>query len=268
MFSFENHIAAERFAPYKNAHTSLAQQRELYLWNSELSQEMNKAIGHAEIFVREAIDQQLRIWNLNQPQQPGMTHNQTGAPLHHRDPRRRPSGGSAEWLKYPAQKLANLIFSKRGNRLISEYDMAFFRAQQDLNARVLTHPRYGAAITHDDVLAHITLGTWKHLLPDGRLNTSNHLNSHQVRTKNSQLDLWNQALSIAFPHESNPYVISYRLTQMHVARNRAAHHESLLNMEVPKIHRATIRLVAAIDPQLGSWLANESQVVECWRQRP
>lgn len=65
MFSFENYIAPERFAPYKATYTSLQQQRELYLWNSELSQEMNKAIGHAEIFLREAIDQQLRTWNLN-----------------------------------------------------------------------------------------------------------------------------------------------------------------------------------------------------------
>lgn len=268
MFSFENYMASERFAPYKSARPTAVQQRELYLWNSQLSQEMNKAIGHAEIFIREAIDQQLRAWNLKQPQRPGSTHNQTGAPLHRRDPRRRPSGGSEEWLKHPSQKLANLIFSKRGNRLISEYDTAFFRAQQDLNARVLSHPRHGAAITHDDVLAHITLGTWKHLLPDGRLNTSDPLNRDQVRTKNSQLDLWNQALSLAFPYESNPYVISYRLTQMHVVRNRVAHHESLLNMGVPEIHRATVRLVAAIDPQLGSWLANESQVIECWKQKP
>lgn len=52
---------------------------------------------------------------------------------------------------------------------------------------------------------------------------------------------------------------------MHVARNRVAHYESLLNM---RVHRATVRLVGAIDPQLGSWLANESQVVECWKRRP
>lgn len=268
MFSFENYIAAERFAPYKGARPTAAQQRELYLWNSQLSQEMNKAIGHAEIFIREAIDQQLRIWNLKQPRCPGSTHNQTGAPLHRTDPRRRPSGGSQEWLKYPSKKLANLLFSKRGSRLISEYDTAFFRAQQDRKARVLSHPRHGAAITHDDVLAHITLGTWKHLLPDGRLKTSAPLNRDQVRTKNSQLDLWNQALALAFPYEPNPYVISYRLTQMHVARNRVAHHESLLNMGVPEIHRAMVRLVAAIDPKLGSWLANESQVIECWKQKP
>lgn len=74
MFSFENYMAAERFAPYKSARPTAAQQRELYLWNSQLSQEMNKAIGHAEIFIREAIDQQLRAWNLKQPQCPGSTN--------------------------------------------------------------------------------------------------------------------------------------------------------------------------------------------------
>ena len=71
-----------------------------------------------------------------------------------------------------------------------------------------------------------------------------------------------------FPYESNPYVISYRVTQMHIVRNRVAHHESLLNMDVGQVHRAMIRLVRAINPDLGSWLANESQVMECWRRRP
>lgn len=88
MFSFENYIAAERFAPYKIARATAAQQRELYLWDSQLSQEMNKAIG-----------QQLRIWNRNQSHQPGATHNRAGDSLHRKNPRRHPSGGSEELLK-------------------------------------------------------------------------------------------------------------------------------------------------------------------------
>lgn len=268
MFNFENYLAQQRFAPYQATYSNPSRQRELYLWNSELSQELNRVMGHAEIFLREAIDQQLRSWNLAQPYCPGRTHNQAGQPLHPSDPRRRSSGATSEWLKHPSQKIANLIMSRRGNRFISEYDSAFIRARKDLNARVLSHPRHGAPITHDDVLAHITLGTWKQLLPDGRLNTTAPLNSNQVRTKNSQLDLWDQALRHAFPYESNPYVISYRLTQMHIARNRVAHHESLLNMNIRAIHRTTIRLVGSINPDLGSWLANESQVIECWKQRP
>lgn len=255
-FSFENFIASARFSPYQQAKNSVQRQRELYLWNVELSQELNKAIGHAEIFLREAIDRQLQIWNFQQPKIQGMTYTQSGQTLHPHDPRRRYQGGSVEWLKYPSKKISNLIISKRGSKFVSEYDSAWQRANKDLTARVLSHPRHGATITHDDVLAHITLGTWKHLLPDGRLNTTKHLNAHQVRTKNSQLDLWNQAVSHAFPYESNPYVISYRLTQMHLARNRVAHHESLLNMRIPEVHRAIIRLTNAIDPQLGSWLAN------------
>ena len=151
MFSFEKYIAPERFAPYQRAHTSVQQQRELYLWNIELSQELSKTIGHAEIFLREAIDQQLRIWNLAQPVVPGLEYDQEGRTLHRQDPRRRSSGGSEEWIKHPSRKIANLILSKRGNRFVSEYDSAFTRAQKDLNARVLSHPRHGAAVTHDDV---------------------------------------------------------------------------------------------------------------------
>lgn len=262
MFNFEKYIADARFAPYQASRVTLQKQRELYLWNIDLSQEMSKVISHAEVFLREAIDQQLRQWNLAQPKVPGKKN----YPKH--DPRRRDQGGSEEWLKYPSRKISNLIFSQRGKQIVSEYDSALKRAHKDLGARVLSHPRYQAKVTHDDVLAHITLGAWKKLLPDGRLNTSKRLKPYQVRTKNSQLDLWNQAICQAFPYEDNPYVISYRVTQMHIVRNRVAHHESLLNMDVGQVHRAMIRLVRAINPDLGSWLANESQVMECWKRCP
>lgn len=262
MFNFEKYIADARFAPYQASRATLRQQQELYLWNIELSQEMNKVISHAEIFLREAIDQQLRRWNSAQPRVSG---NKKVAKY---DPRYRDQGGSEEWLKYPSRKISNLIFSKRGKQIVSEYDSAFKRAYKDLGSRVLSHPRYQAKVTHDDVLAHVTLGAWRKLLPDGRLKTSAPLKPHQVRTKNSQLDLWGQALCRAFPYENNPYVVSYRVTQMHVVRNRVAHHESLLNMNVGQVHRAMIRLVRAINPDLGSWLANESQVMECWKRCP
>lgn len=126
-FNFEDYIASERFAPYRSFSSSLESQRALYLWNCELSLEMSKAIGHAEIFLRESIDQQLRRWNRLQPAINGSTHNQAGQPLHHSDPRRRAAGGSEEWLKHPSQKLANLLLSKRGNRIVSEYDSAYTR---------------------------------------------------------------------------------------------------------------------------------------------
>ena len=193
MFNFEKYIADARFAPYQASCTTLQQQQELYLWNIDLSQEMNKVISHAEIFLREAIDQQLRRWNSAQQRFP---ENEKFAK---HDPRRRAQGGSEEWLKYPSRKISNLIFSRRGSLMVSEYDSAFKRARKDLRSRVLSHPRYQAKVTHDDVLAHVTLGAWKKLLPDGRLKTSAPLKPHQVRTKNSQLDLWSQALCRAFP---------------------------------------------------------------------
>lgn len=268
MFNFEKFIATARFAPYINARSDVEAQRALYLWNCELAQELSCTIGHIEVFVREAIDCQLRDWNERQPLAPGRTHSETGIPFSVDDPRQRPGGGTSEWLKYPAPRLANLILTKRGKSFASEYDTALARAEKDLELRRSSHPRFGAEITHDDVIAHMTLGTWVRLLPEGRFNSDGRLKNSRNKRKKSQLHLWSEALSSAFPFEENPYVISHRLSQGRVARNRVAHQESLLNTDVPRIHRAAIRLALAIDPGLGSWLANESKVIECWKRQP
>lgn len=270
MFDFEKFIAPARFEPYANARPAIDDQRALYLWNRELAQELNRIIGHTEVFIREAIDRQLRDWNLVQPRSAGRTHNKEGVALSSKDPRRRHGGGTTEWLKYPAPTLSNLLLSEGKDGFKSEYNGAMRRAQNVFRSRSASHPRFGAAITHDDLLAHLTLGAWVRLLPEGRLRikTDMELGDRKRQIKKSQLDLWGEALCRAFPFEENPYVISHRLSQICVARNRVAHQESLLNTDVPRIHRAAIRLALAIDPGLGSWLANESKVIECWKRQP
>ncbi len=58
-------------------------------------------------------------------------------------------------------------------------------------SREAGHPRKGAEITHDDLLAQITFGVWTKLLPSRNLKDTNY---------RARRVLWTQALRHAFPH--------------------------------------------------------------------
>ena len=123
-YPFEAHMAPARFASYASCSPNREAQRALYLWNIELAQALNTTLGHVEVFLRHAIDTQLRTWNLQQPYLDPMPE------VHPRDPRHRYGGASEEWLKHPAKELATLIITGRG-RKTSPYDMAYQRAVAD-----------------------------------------------------------------------------------------------------------------------------------------
>ena len=81
-----DHITGARLTPYLLVTGSdLSAALRLYRWNIELAGAMYEALGIAEIFLRNAIDTQLRSWNAAQP-----THPTRGITYNH------------EWVKTPA----------------------------------------------------------------------------------------------------------------------------------------------------------------------
>lgn len=265
-YPFEAHMAPARFASYASWSPNKEAQRALYLWNIELAQALNTTLGHVEVFLRHAIDTQLRTWNSQQPYLDPMPE------VHPRDPRYRYGGASEEWLKHPAKELATLIITGRG-RKTSPYDTAYQRAVADQSNRIATHPRYGHTVNYDDILAHTTLGLWGRLLPDARYRTDpsnpRYLSRDKQRIRDAQIKLWNESIKNAFPHQNAyPYLISHRVNQVSTARNRIAHQESLLNVDVKKVFRSAVRLTQAIDPALGSWVAGTSRVMQVYAKKP
>lgn len=265
-YPFETYMAPPRFSSYTASSSNREKQRKLYLWNVEVAQALNISLGHVEVFLRQAIDSQLRVWNPEQPYLPPM---EVSDP---RDPRSRYGGNSPEWLKHPAKDLSGLLITGRG-RKTSPYDIAYQRARADQASRASTHPRYGHKVNYDDVLAHTTLGLWGRLLPDARYriipSTSSRLDRYQIRIRDAQLKLWEESIKKAFPYENkHPYLISYRVSQINEARNRIAHQESILNLDVKRVFRCAVRLTRAIDPDLGSWVAGTSRVMPIYSQRP
>lgn len=221
------HLSNPRLAPYTAEAGTTTGAIKLYRWNLELSGALHEALGVVEVVLRNAIDRELQIWNTSRPTLPG------NAPY------------GTNWVEHPARPLEGILNPRgRGSQPKSTYDSAFDRARADSNFRDPSHPRHGASPNHDDIVAHITFGTWVKLLPNRRDRQG------QIGP-GPQRGLWNNALRHSFPHQSDPLVIARWVTRLHRLRNRIAHVEPLLGTDVISYHRSAARLLRAVDPAVG-----------------
>jgi hypothetical protein len=113
----------------------------------------------------------------------------------------------------------------------------------------------GRIAGHSDVLAQITFGTWRFLLPD--------------RDRGRQL-LWQQAIVRAFPQlTSSPVDLVDHVGQIHKLRNRIAHLEPLLDAVMIADRFASMRaVVSAIDPIAETWIVSRQRVTSVLRSKP
>jgi hypothetical protein len=190
-------LSISRTRPYRAATDSDDHALELYLWNARLAGELHQALTLVEVVLRNAIDVQLRHWNTIQAQ--------TLA---------KPFGLS--WIERPAPPLWAILNpkSKSGGRH-STYQTALARAELDRQARTAGHPRHRAPVSHDDLVAHLTFGTWVNLLPRRQQGSQ--------PGPPRQLRLWQDAIAAAFQSKQNPQVIHFWASRLRDLRNRVAH---------------------------------------------
>jgi hypothetical protein len=244
-----DHITSARLGTYL-AETSgdMTAALRLYRWNIDMAGAMYEALGIAEVFLRNAVDTQLRQWNAAQPTHPtrGISYN-------------------SEWVRTPAAPLWGILNPRRryGTGRHSTYSDAYRRAEKDRDARPLGHRRHGHAVDHDDVVAHLTFGTWNALLPSKDTSVT-----PPALKPAAQASLWTDAIQHAFPHHRDAVVIKFWVDRLHSIRNRVAHMEPLLDADPLSYHRTVARLLRAIDPVLGDWYSGRSRVPDVWRQRP
>ncbi|MGN2635849.1 hypothetical protein ACTD5D_06580 [Nocardia takedensis] len=248
-----DHIATARYATYL-APTGGDDRRALalYRWNIEMSGALQEATGIAEVFLRNAMDAQLRRWNAAQPPRGTLIYNH-------------------EWVRNPAGSLY-AILNPNSRRKLSDgrtikiqhvtYNDVLSRAQDAAHTRLPGHRRHGHPIDHDDIVAHMNFGTWTKLLPRKDLTDSSGIGPRAQRT------LWIDALDKAFPNHSDPLVVRYWVERLHKLRNRVAHLEPLCDTDVMGYHRTVARLLNAIEPSLGSWYSGISRVPMVYRQKP
>ncbi|MFI6171085.1 hypothetical protein ACIBCN_30200 [Nocardia sp. NPDC051052] len=232
------HLHPVRLATYsKRCGNDPFQALELYKWNLQLSAAFQQVLAITEVALRNAIDDQLRTWNATQPHHTdvGLTH-------------------SRDWLLDPARPLNSMTRDSRRT--------AGKHALEADGGRGVGHPRKGAAVTHDDILAQITFGVWTKLLPTHDTGDANY-RARQV--------LWRQALRHGFPHNTTDpdgFILAARAGRLHGLRNRVSHMEPLLNVNIVARHNDALRLLGAISPEVRDWCSGLSRVVELRRQCP
>ncbi|MDN5822482.1 MAG: Abi family protein [Leucobacter sp.] len=235
-----SHLSPARFAPYLAETGSVAAAIKLYRWNIELSGAIHESLAIVEVALRNALDRQLQVWNQSRPAPAGQA----------------PYG--TNWVERPAAPLGALLNPTPHK---STYLSARYRAIADSNLRDPSHPRHGAAPNHDDLVAHITFGTWVKLLPSKK-------DSQYGFGPNKQRGLWVNALKDAFPHHPDPLVVHHWTQRLHQLRNRIAHVEPLIATDVISYHRSAARLLLSIDPTVGSWYAGVSRIPRICKERP
>ncbi|RIJ77005.1 hypothetical protein D1871_08505 [Nakamurella silvestris] len=225
-----------RFGTYMSAAgQDVPKALQLYRWNLELASAFYTSLSLTEVVLRNAIDRELRVWNATQPNTSGGFH-------------------QADWLLDPARPLNSLTSKIR--------QTAMRHAAAARAARPATHPRKNAPISHDDLLAQLTFGVFVKLLPTADPTDK----AHRAREV-----LWTGALASAFPgtpEDPDGVIAADRASRLHSLRNRVAHMEPLLQVNVRGRHRDMIRLVGSIRPEIQGWFSGTSRVMEVWRAKP
>lgn len=114
-------------------------------------------------------------------------------------------------------------------------------------------------MTHPDIVAQLSLGTWRYLLPN-----------RNPRKDPGKQRLWEDALAAAFPHLARgPADLVSDISDVHGLRNRVAHLEPLLRPGYVERHvRAMQRVLAEIEPSAERWLIGSQRITTVLGHRP
>lgn len=226
--ALRRHLSPPRLAPYLAAtggHHIRA--LKLYHWNVELSGAVYEVLHAYEVILRNAMDEQLCAWNAQQSKQGGGQH-------------------TRDWLLDSAPLLQRLS----GSDVVKATAFAGSTVRRTRGSR--QRP------LHCDVLAQLSMGTWRYLLPD----TAN--------SDPGKLLLWTQALSMAFPHRTRTRdQLVNSVARLHRLRNRIAHLEPLLAAAPLRVALADVDLVLGeISPYAQQWVSGWQRTTAVITRRP
>lgn len=233
-------LSEPRLSPYlADADGDLKTAIDLYLWNVDVAGALYEVLSIVEIVVRNSVDTQLRKWNS------AMSRPDSRYP--------------EEWSLDPAPVLRRT--------LRKPLERAYRDAERASRNRPDGHPGKNSPITHDDVVSQLSFGCWALLLP-----------SSQPENKSKRL-LWTTALVNSFPRAAassasqtssvtGEELVYGRLRRLIQLRNRVAHGESLLDVNLAARSRDAYLLLGYIDPTMRDLVSGRSRVSVIASNRP
>jgi hypothetical protein len=204
---------------------------DLYLWATEVSGALHAQLSFVELAVRNSIDRRLVEWNDAQGHGPEWTGDGRAAPLLYQL-LRKPLRDARTW------------------------------ADKEAALRHPRHPRHGVGVTHDDVVAQLMFGAWVKLIrPISKTESSA-----------PQKQLWTEVLRRAFPDsdqsDAGRRAIGTQLETMRQLRNRVAHHDNLLEVDIRHRQNGALSLLSKVDPALPALAVARSPLRRLVREDP
>ena len=244
-------IPAPRLRTYLNAagqDPELA--LDLYQWNIDAAAAVAGTLAIVEVALRDTIDQRLREWNVLK-------------------------GGSEKWITDPKVPLSHIVrrtpppkWQKDRNRRPGDLYGKWWEAMARGGMKDHLGRQTNQSPTHDDLVAALTFGTWKNILPKpvslgGR-----------IRSPHGQI--WEEAInvrsSVCTPgagFNASAGTAYYWCSLLVYARNRASHLEPLLDTaELRQWHKVASRTVAALWPGAEILVTGPARIPNVVRQKP
>lgn len=209
----------------------LARAGDLYLWATQLAGALHAQLSFVEIAVRNAIDTRLGELALL-------------------------DGSLSDWTTEGATPEAVYTLLRR------QLADARSRASVAAAERGTRHQRSGEGATHDDVVAQLMFGAWVKLIrPVSRTESAGR-----------QQRLWRDTLRHAFPNapgdDAGRIAIGKQLETLRRLRNRVAHHDNLLEVDVRHRMNGMLSVLATIDDEYPSLAASKSTLRRLAREDP
>ncbi|REJ03929.1 hypothetical protein DY023_16570 [Microbacterium bovistercoris] len=192
--------------------------QELFAWNVRASGAAMEAIHVFELILRNAIDRELRTWN------EGMD-------------------GTPEWLLHPHPYLLRALNPSELSKTVSR-------------ARRIA-AEHGRPVNHDDVLAQMSLGAWRYILPS--------------KANKSKQKLWKVAIKNAFPAWPGNWPaesIVTRVANVHGLRNRVAHLEPLHRYDLRRVRRDMRSVCHAVGPDAARFFVQTERLLPIIESNP
>lgn len=246
-----NYLPEPRFRTYLEAADGKSDRAiALYQWNIEAAAAVLSTLGIVEIALRETIDRKLRAWNIC-------------------------NSGTEAWIVHPRGLLAHIVrqtppsswTKQRRNRRHDLYPKWW-----EARAKSSMKDKFGQPLkhepTHDDLVASLTFGIWRSLLPKPiKLGG---------RARAPQVDIWNQAISYGsdlIPEgagfNASPGTAYNWCSTLIYARNRAAHLEPLLDdAQLRHWHRTASRTLKALWPGAEILITGPARIPEIIQKKP
>lgn len=209
----------------------LTRAADLYLWATQLAGALHAQLSFVEIAVRNAIDTRLRELALLE-------------------------GARPDWTAEGATPAA--VYALLRRQLIEARSRATVVAAE----RGVRHQRSGEGATHDDVVAQLMFGAGVKLIrPVSRTESAER-----------QQRLWCETLHHAFPNspgdDAGRVAIGKQLETLRRLRNRVAHHDNLLGVDVPHRMNGMLSVLATIDADYPRLAAAKSTLRRLAREDP